>query len=37
VDAGDFVVVERAAAAVDCDVFRWDGAVSVALPPLTPA
>lgn len=36
VDAGDFVVVERAAAAVDCDVLRWDEAVSVALPELNP-
>lgn len=32
VDAGDFVVVERAAAAVDGDVVRWGDAVPVALP-----
>ncbi|MGV3494288.1 MAG: ureidoglycolate lyase [Ramlibacter sp.] len=32
VDAGDFVVVERGAATVDCDVFSWEAAVTV-LPP----
>jgi ureidoglycolate lyase len=31
VDAGDFVVVERAADVVDCDVVRWDTPVSVQL------
>lgn len=32
VDAGDFVVVERAAQAVDCDVVRWERSVSVVIP-----
>ena len=32
VDAGDFVVVERAAQAVDCDVVRWEASVSVVIP-----
>lgn len=32
VEAGDFVVVERAAQAVDCDVVRWQGAVDVLIP-----
>lgn len=32
VDAGDFVVVERAAQAVDCDVVRWERAVDVLIP-----
>ena len=31
-DAGDFVVVERVADAVDCDVVRWDHAVPVVIP-----
>lgn len=32
VDAGDFVVVERAAQVVDCDVFGWQRSVSVVIP-----
>ena len=32
VDAGDFVVVERAAQAVDCDVVRWEAGVRVVIP-----
>lgn len=32
VDAGDFVVVERAAQAVDCDVVRWGRSISVVIP-----
>ncbi|MGC3985360.1 MAG: ureidoglycolate lyase [Pseudorhodoferax sp.] len=32
VDAGDFVVVERAAQAVDCDVVRWQESVCVVIP-----
>ncbi|KQP37907.1 ureidoglycolate lyase [Pseudorhodoferax sp. Leaf274] len=32
VDAGDFVVVERAAQAVDCDVVRWEGSIPVVIP-----
>nr|WP_145550683.1 ureidoglycolate lyase [Variovorax boronicumulans] len=32
VDAGDFVVVERAAQAVDCDVVRWDQGICVVIP-----
>ena len=30
VDAGDFIVIERAGAAVDCDICQLPGAVSVA-------
>ena len=32
VEGGDFAVIERAAAAPDCDVFRLDGALEIGLP-----
>lgn len=32
VDAGDFVVVERGAQPVDCDVVRWEQGISVVIP-----
>lgn len=32
VNAGDFVVLERAAQAVDGDVVRWERSISVVIP-----